>query len=100
MKKIILILFVLFLTSCGNSPTSGYLCSCEQRQAVGVYVSQSQVNLQSIGGFNPDHYVESIYATAVRTICDHRDSVMVNGGIGIGLKPCEMFHPDYLSIRP
>ena len=103
MKQTIILL--LALTACGPGPSryrSGYVCSCEQRQAVGDYVAQA--NLQAMGGSDPDDYVRTIYATAVRTLCDHRDSVLADGygglATGSGLKSCEMFHPDHTPIQP
>lgn len=104
MKK--LILFALLLSGCGPESQyayrSGYVCSCEQREAVSRYVAQA--NLQAMGGSDPDDYVVSIYKVAVRTLCDHRDSVLTDGigslAVGLGLKPCEAFHPDHTPIHP
>lgn len=101
MKK--LILFALLLSGCGPESRyayrSGYVCSCEQREAVGRYVAGA--NLQAMGGSDPDDYVVSIYKVAVRTLCDHQDSVLTDGlAVGLRLKPCEVFYQDHTPIHP
>lgn len=39
---------------------------------------------------------------AVRTFCDHRDSVLTTayGTEALDLKPCEVWHQDHAPIRP
>lgn len=97
------LLLCLVLAGCGpsigNHYESGYVCSCEQRKAVADYVRNAQQNGMSD---NAEDYIDEVYAVAVRTNCDHRDSVLVSeyGKCAIGLEPCEIWHQDYFPIQP
>lgn len=100
------ILLIALLVGCGPDDTprysSGYVCTCEQRELVRQYVADA--NLSAMGGSDPNDYVNAIFATAVVTICDHRDSVLtIRSGrtrIDPDAKPCESWYDDFRSIHP
>lgn len=97
----VLLALVLFACDIEEKPThaSGHLCTCEQRQAVADYVAANQ---RAGMADDSELYLDHLYAIAVRTHCDHRDSVPTtgHGAHAIGLAPCEAWHRDHCPIRP
>lgn len=95
-------LLFLSLVACGpdsyTRQQSGYICSCEQREELNEFVRSAQTNGVSD---DSERYLDHLFSMGVKTICEHRDSVVLPNGyrtFPIGLQPCELWVPE-MDVR-
>jgi len=97
----------LLASGCRTGPQyrweRGIVCTCEQRSEVARYVADSQ---RSGMADDSDYYLNNLFAIAVATHCERRDSVYVFepchgcGWEPVNLAPCEYYSDGIGPARP